>query len=80
MSKNLLITNSLAEEFIDWSLNLNVKKVPMELKTKIKLILLDSFGLMIAARNQDYIKSMMNSFTETGVCHAIGHKKKPEPV
>jgi len=79
MIKNKLSSKSISEDFVNWSLNLHADEVPVEVKNKLKLILLDSFGLMIATRNQKYIKSLMNSFTESGNCFAIGHKQTLNP-
>ena len=79
MAKDKLSSKSISEDFVDWSLGISSENIPNEVKNKLKLILLDSFGLMIAARNQPYIKSLMSSFTATGNCAAIGHKKNLSP-
>jgi len=79
MIKNKLSSKSITEDFVNWSVNLREDEVPVEVKKKLKMILLDSFGLMIATRNQKYIKSLMNSFTESGKCFAIGHKQTLSP-
>ncbi len=79
MLKNQLNSESISESFVNWSSKIKANNIPEDLKKKLKLILLDSFGLMIASRNQKYIKSLMCSFTETGNSIAVGHKLTLSP-
>ena len=79
MPNLVLSSQSVAEEFVNWAINLRSNEIPKVVKNKLKLVLLDSFGLMIATRNQNYIKSLINSCTESGKCLAIGHKRTLTP-
>ncbi len=37
---------------------------------------MDSIGLMISAKNEDYIKSLLDALNENGNCNLIGHNRK----
>ena len=43
---------SLAETFSEWVYNLNINDIPEEVVNKLQLIVMDSFGLMISAKNE----------------------------
>ena len=40
---------------------------------------MDSFGLMASARDEQYIKSLINALQETGDCTLVGHNTKVNP-
>ncbi len=70
---------SVAETFSDWVHNFNINDVPEEVVQKLQLIVMDSFGLMISARNEPYIKSLINALQDYGDCTLVGHNKKVNP-
>ena len=70
---------SLAETFSEWVYNLNINDIPEEVVNKLQLIVMDSFGLMISAKNEQYIKSLINALQEDGDCTLVGHNKKVNP-
>ena len=70
---------SVAETFSDWVHNLNINDVPEEVVKKLQLIVMDSFGLMISAKNEPYIKSLINALQDYGDCTLVGHNKKVNP-
>ena len=65
-----------AEIFSTWCFNLEYKEIPNEVIDKIKLIFMDSLGLIFASRNEDYIKAIKQSFTDSGNCTVPGHLEK----
>ena len=66
----------IAENFSKWCYDLEYKDIPNEVIHKIKLIFMDSLGLIFASRNEDYIKAIKNSFTDIGNCTVPGHLEK----
>ncbi len=74
-----IIEISVAETFSDWVHNLNINDVPEEVVKKLQLIVMDSFGLMISAKNEPYIKSLINALQEQGNCTLVGHNKNTNP-
>ena len=58
------IETSVAEKFSDWVHNLNISDIPEEVVNKLQLIIIDSFGLMVSAKNKPYIKSLINALQE----------------
>ena len=66
----------IAENFSRWCFNLEYKDIPNEVIDKIKLIFMDSLGLIFASRNEDYIKAIKESFTDSGNCTVPGHLEK----
>ena len=65
-----------AEIFSTWCFNLEYKEIPNEVIDTIKLIFMDSLGLIFASRNEDYIKAIKQSFTDSGNCTVPGHLEK----
>ena len=70
------IETSVAEKFSDWVHNLNISDIPEEVVNKLQLIIIDSFGLMVSAKNEPYIKSLINALQENGNCTLVGHNKR----
>ena len=73
------IETSIAETFSEWVHKLNINDVPEDVVDKLQLIVLDSFGLMVSAKNEQYIKSLINALKENGDCTLVGHNKKVNP-
>jgi 2-methylcitrate dehydratase PrpD len=70
---------SLAEKFSDWVHKLKINDIPEEVVNKLQLVVMDSFGLMASARDEQYIKSLINALQETGDCSLVGHNTKVNP-
>ena len=77
MSK--IIKSSVAEIFSDWARSVQFKDIPQSVKNKLNIIVMDSIGLMISAKNEPYIKSLVEALDEKGDCSLIGHNKKVSP-
>ena len=73
------IETSVAEKFSGWVHNLNINDIPEEVVNKLQLIIIDSFGLMVSAKYEPYIKSLINALQEHGNCTLVGHDKKVNP-
>ena len=71
--------SSVAEFFSDWACSIQVKDIPQSVKKKLNIIVMDSIGLMISAKNEPYIKSLVEALDEKGDCSLIGHNKKVSP-
>ena len=71
--------SSVAEIFSDWAYSIQVKDIPHSVKKKLNIIVMDSIGLMISAKNEPYIKSLVEALNEKGDCSLIGHNKKVSP-
>ena len=46
----------IAEEFSSWSKNLKVKDIPEKTQFTLKFLLKDICGIILSARNEDYVK------------------------
>lgn len=62
-----------AERFARWAAALRPDDVPDAVRRALQRVLLDSCGLMVAARNEDYIRATVASGDATGPCTAVGH-------
>ncbi|MDH3229412.1 MAG: MmgE/PrpD family protein, partial [Alphaproteobacteria bacterium] len=62
-----------AEVFAGWAADLQPDKVPDPVRRAVQRGLLDSAGLMVAARNEDYVRATVAAADGTGPCTAIGH-------
>ena len=67
---------SLAEIFSEWVCKLKIEDIPEEVVNKLQLIVMDSFGLMVSAKKEPYIKSLINTLHDNGECTLVGHNKK----
>lgn len=71
--------SSSSEQIAQWSCKLKIDDIPQEVINKIKLIFLDSLGLIYASRNEEYIIALKKSFTELGKSTIPGHHEKLNP-
>ena len=71
--------SSSSEQIAQWSCKLKIDDIPQEVINKIKLIFLDSLGLIYASRNEEYIIALKKSFTELGKSSIPGHHEKLNP-
>ena len=63
------IETSLAETFSEWVHNLNINDIPEEVVKKLQLIVMDSFGLMVSAKNEQYIKALSMHLRRMEIAH-----------
>ena len=64
---------SLTEIFSEWVYKLDIEDIPEEVVNKLQLIVMDSFGLMVSAKKEPYIKSLINTLHDNGECTLVGH-------
>ena len=56
----------IAEEFSSWSKNLKVKDIPEKTKLTLQFLLKDICGIILSARNEDYVKSLVETYKGSG--------------
>jgi len=63
-----------AEDFSNWAINLKTKDIPTDVQEVLGFLVKDISGVIIAARNEDYIQSLVKTYSNTGNTIALGHK------
>jgi 2-methylcitrate dehydratase PrpD len=63
-----------SERFAAWAAGLRADGIPDPVRRVLQRALLDSCGLMVAARNEDYIQATVAASDGKGPCTAIGHE------
>ena len=66
----------IAEEFSSWSKNLKVKDIPEKTKLTLQFLLKDICGIILSARNEDYVKSLVESYKGSGNLISLGHSER----
>lgn len=62
-----------AEVFAGWAAGLRAEAVPDTVRQVLRRQLLDSAGLMVAARDADYVRAVVAASDGAGRCTAVGH-------
>ena len=65
-----------AEQFASWANSLDVKSLDEDLVKNLKFLLKDICGLVISARNEDYVQSLVKTYKNSGNIFVLGHKEK----
>ena len=65
---------SVAEVLADKVTALALDRIPASVRTRAEELLIDVVGLCLAARNSDYMRSLLASVDAGGECTAIGHE------
>ena len=63
----------IAATISEWAANLEAADIPQPVRSKLGLIALDSLGIMVSARNEDYIAAVIKSGDGGGPCTIVGH-------
>ena len=71
--------SSIAEKYAEWANGLQIKDIPDDVINKLKIIVMDTLGLMASAKSEPYIKSLIEALQEEGECSLVGHNKKLSP-
>ena len=66
----------IAEEFSSWSKNLKVKDIPEKTKLTLQFLLKDICGIILSARNEDYVKSLVETYKGSGNLISLGHNER----
>ena len=64
--------SSIAEKYSEWAYGLHINDIPEEVINKLKIIVMDSLGLMASAKNEPYIQSLIKALQEEGKCSLVG--------
>src|SRR4051812_1627526 len=64
---------SIAEMLAARVARLSAGRIPDEVRSRCEDLLIDVGGLCVAARNSDYMRSLVASVDEGTACTAIGH-------
>ncbi len=62
-----------AEIFARWAADLSDGDVPPEVQLALRRTVQDCLGLMVAARDRDYVHAAIAAADGTGPCTAVGH-------
>jgi len=63
-----------AEEFSGWASKLKTQDIPSDIQEVLNFLVKDISGVIVAARNEDYIQSLIKTYSNTGNTIALGHK------
>ena len=63
-----------ADDFSHWATNLKTNDIPADVQKVLTYLVKDISGVIIAARNEDYIQSLIKTYSNTGNTIALGHK------
>lgn len=63
-----------AEEFSGWATKLKPQDIPSDIQEVLSFLVKDISGVIVAARNEDYIQSLIKTYSNTGNIIALGHK------
>ena len=66
----------IAEEFSSWSKKLKVKEIPEKTQVTLKFLLKDICGIILSARNEDYVKSLVETYKGSGNLISLGHTER----
>ena len=66
----------IAEEFSSWSKNLKVKDIPEKTKLTLQFLLKDICGIILSARNENYVKSLVETYKGSGNLISLGHSER----
>jgi 2-methylcitrate dehydratase PrpD len=65
----------VAEVFAAWAAELRTEMLPPSVREAAGNALLDQAGLAVAVRHEDYIRAVLEAWTEEGTCTAFGHAR-----
>lgn len=66
---------ALAERVAAWAVGVDPAALPADVTQVVRRQLLDTVGLCVAARRNDYVQAMLETFERKGQCTAIGHRR-----
>src|SRR5690242_20378911 len=66
---------SVAEQLVDRIVALTPARLPDALREKCEDLLVDIIGLIVTARNEDYVRATLAACDDDGPCTAIAHAR-----
>jgi 2-methylcitrate dehydratase PrpD len=73
-------TPACAEIVAGWAAGLTAEAIPDPVRTMMRRSLVDCAGLMVAGRNEDYVRAAVAASDSEGPCTAIGHAGRFAPA
>ncbi len=67
---------TVAEEFSSWSKTLSVKDIPEKTQSTLKFLLKDICGIILSAKNENYVKSLVETYKGSGNLVSLGHSER----
>ena len=67
---------TIAEEFSSWGKNLTVKDIPEKYRKTLEFLFKDICGIIISARNENYVQSLVKTYKGSGSFVCLGHGKE----
>lgn len=64
---------AIAELYADWACRLSADDIPISVRATLRRTVVDTAGLMVAARDTDYVRAALAVSEGSGPCTAIGH-------
>lgn len=66
---------AVAERYAQWAAELAATSIPARVRETATFALIDHVGLVVSARNEDYVRAVVASCDATGGCTAFGHPR-----
>src|SRR5690349_7119750 len=66
---------AVAERLVDRIVTLQSGRLPKRLREKCEDLVVDVIGLIVTARNEDYVRAVLAGCDDDGPCTAIGHAR-----
>ena len=76
MTSNDLPKTAVAEILAQKICALDAARLPAAVRKKCEELLIDTVGLAVTARNEDYVKSTLAACDDDGPCTVIGHARR----
>src|SRR5262245_24767954 len=73
-------SQSVAQVLVDKALAVTAETVPASVAERAEQLLIDVVGLCVAARNTDYMRSLLAAVDVGGPCTAVGHSATFSPA
>ena len=70
-----VVADSASETLASRALSLTPERIPAVVRARVEELLIDVVGLCVAARNTDYMRSMIAAVDGGAPCTAIGHPR-----
>lgn len=64
---------AVAERFAQWAAALTADAIPASVRDTAVLALIDHAGLAVSARNEPYVRAIVDMWDDAGPCTAFGH-------
>ena len=66
---------TIAEEFSSWAKSLSTKDISDKSRQTLEFLFKDICGVIVSARNENYVQSLVKTYKGTGSLISLGHGK-----